>query len=125
MKRWWILKAVKILVLITVVALGLGYLLMTLWNNLIPQLFNGPVITFGQALGLFLLSRILFMGFRPWGGGQYARGSWKSKWEEKMAAMTPEERERFKQACAKRFSSRWCREQSPAQEKMAANEVSM
>jgi hypothetical protein len=46
------------------VALGLlavfliGYITMSLWNWLVPVLFNGPFITFWQALGLLLLSKI-------------------------------------------------------------------
>ncbi len=33
-----------------------------LWNWLIPEIFNGPKITFVQAMGLLLLSRVL-IGF--------------------------------------------------------------
>lgn len=40
-----------------------GYLLMYLWNWLMPLIFGLPVITFWQALGLCLLSKILFGGF--------------------------------------------------------------
>lgn len=40
-----------------------GYALMYLWNWLMPLIFGLPVITFWQALGLCLLSKILFGGF--------------------------------------------------------------
>lgn len=47
-----------------VASLLLGLLLvlpiMWLWNWLIPELFNGPTITFWQSAGLFILSNILF-----------------------------------------------------------------
>jgi hypothetical protein len=36
------------------------WLLQTLWNWLVPALFKGPRIRFGQALGLFILCRLLF-----------------------------------------------------------------
>lgn len=36
------------------------YIGMTLWNNLIPELFNGPTITYKQMFGLWGLCLILF-----------------------------------------------------------------
>lgn len=46
-----------------VASLLLGALLvfpiMWLWNWLVPELFNGPTITFWQSAGLFVLSNIL------------------------------------------------------------------
>jgi hypothetical protein len=45
--------------------LGVGFiflaifLTMSLWNWLVPSLFNGPVLNFWQTAGLFLLSKIL------------------------------------------------------------------
>lgn len=40
-----------------------GYVLMYLWNWLMPLIFGLPLITFWQALGICLLSKILFGGF--------------------------------------------------------------
>lgn len=40
-----------------------GYLLMYLWNWLMPAIFGLTTITFWQAIGLCLLSKILFGGF--------------------------------------------------------------
>ncbi|MBN1543078.1 hypothetical protein JW992_13130 [candidate division KSB1 bacterium] len=49
--------------LIGLIAVALiGWILMLLWNWLVPALFSGPVIGFWQALGLLLLSKILFSG---------------------------------------------------------------
>ena len=39
-----------------------GAITMLLWNWLIPTLFNGPSVTYFQALGLIVLSKILFSG---------------------------------------------------------------
>ena len=47
------------ILIVTVVALILGFPLMWLWNWLMPTIFNLPVITFWQALGLNALSAIL------------------------------------------------------------------
>ena len=58
-------KGVKILkwtVMGMIFILLFGWVTMLLWNWLVPALFNGPVITFWQTLGLLLLSKILFGG---------------------------------------------------------------
>ena len=123
MRRRWILRAAKIGFFVALAIAGLGFLLMVLWNVLIPDIFiNGPRITFVQSLGLLLLSRILFMGFRPWGWG-YGYGKrgehWRKKFEEKLASMPAEEREKIKQAYARRCG--WYREQAqPAPEQNTA-----
>ncbi len=60
---------------------------MLLWNWLVPTLFSGPVITYWQALGLIILSKILFSS-GPRSGGHHHRhrhhGPWKSHLREKM-----------------------------------------
>lgn len=87
-----------------------GFLTMSLWNWLVPVLFAGPVISFWQALGLLLLSKILFWGF---GGGKSGgcgprKGSremhWKSRFYDKFSSMTPEQRELVKQ----KMKDKWC-----------------
>jgi uncharacterized membrane protein len=51
--------AAMVLVVLLVILL-LGFPLMWLWNGLMPDLFNLPTITFWQAVGLNILSAILF-----------------------------------------------------------------
>jgi uncharacterized membrane protein len=46
--------------MIAIVIVILGYPLMLLWNWLMPTIFGLPEITLWQALGLSLLSTILF-----------------------------------------------------------------
>ena len=46
--------------MIAIVIVILGYPLMMLWNWLMPVLFKLPEITLWQAIGLNLLSTILF-----------------------------------------------------------------
>ena len=78
---------------IVAVVLG-GAVLMWLWNLLVPPIFGWHAITFGQAIGLLVLTRILFgrSGFGgPWRGMQWRRRMWE-RWEQ----MTPEEREQFR-----------------------------
>jgi biotin transporter BioY len=38
----------------------ISFIAMTLWNLLFPEIFNLPKITFFQALGIMILSKILF-----------------------------------------------------------------
>jgi hypothetical protein len=66
-----------------------------LWNWLVPPIFGWHTITFWQALGLFLLSKILFGGIR--GGGH--RGHWHRGMKERWEQMTPEQREKFRKGC--------------------------
>ena len=73
-----------------------GFLFMSLWNWLMPALFGLRLITFWQALGLLILGKILFGGFR----GRYGRRGpwhWRRRWMERWEQMTPEEREKFRQ----------------------------
>lgn len=44
-------------------ALLLGLAVQWLWNKTIPELFNGPVITYWHAVGLLLLSKLFFGSF--------------------------------------------------------------
>lgn len=54
-------------IFIVILAVGFfilfGYALMYLWNWLMPAIFGLTTITFWQAIGLCLLSKILFGGF--------------------------------------------------------------
>ena len=94
MKRVWAFRALKIAFFAVLVALALTFVVMSLWNWLMPGLFGLRVITFWQALGLLVLFKILFGGFRgrP-GGGMHWRRRMMERWEQ----MTPEEREKFRQ----------------------------
>jgi hypothetical protein len=82
------------IILLVIIGIGaFGAIVMLLWNALMPDIFHLPQITFWQALGLLLLSKILFSSFR--GGGPKRR--MKDRLTEKWMNMTPEEREKFKQ----------------------------
>ena len=64
-----------------------------LWNWLLPPLFGFREITFGQALGLLVLCRILFGGSR-WHRSPGSRI--RHRLRARMERMTAEERERFR-----------------------------
>jgi hypothetical protein len=75
--------------------LGVGFvffalwLIMLLWNALIPELFNGPVLSYWQAGGLFILAKILLSGAGPGGSKRgTSRHNWKSKYHSKYGSST-------------------------------------
>ncbi|HCW06802.1 MAG TPA: hypothetical protein DGG95_05490 [Cytophagales bacterium] len=94
---------VKIGVMILLATAAFTFVTMSLWNWLVPVLFHGPVIDFWQALGLLVLSKILFSGF---GKKNHSHGGhWRPYWKEKWNTMNPDERELFKQ----KMKEKWCK----------------
>jgi hypothetical protein len=83
------MKTLKVLKYIGFGILGVAaiilfvYVVMVLWNWLIPSLFNGPVINYWQTAGLFLLSKILLTGVAPGGSSHDHRKEWRKKYLEK------------------------------------------
>jgi len=87
-----------------------------LWNLLIPEVFNGPVLTFWQAIGLLILAKLFFgtwhrpynQFYNKWHPGHRF---WKMKLEEKMASMNPDERDKFreewKRHCSHEYRRHW------------------
>ena len=73
------------------------YVVMLLWNWLVPELFSGPAVNYWQTLGILVLSKILFAGLHPfhregppwknksWG---HDRAYWRKKFEEKLNGKT-------------------------------------
>lgn len=102
-RSFWLLRGLKVFVLTALFVVLAGYITMRLWNWLLPDLFNLPAISIWQALGLLVLSRILFGG---WGRGGRSGGwarhrrQWRQKMESHMAGLTPEEQEKFRQKMA-------------------------
>ena len=91
------MKTLKVLKYVGFGILGLGfvflciYFVMLLWNGLIPSLFHGPVLSYWQTAGLFLLSKILLTGIAP--GTHHHRGhkEWRGKYHDKFHSECSEE----------------------------------
>jgi hypothetical protein len=99
MKAFWVVRALKILAVVIVAVPLFGFIVMNLWNWLGPAVFGARTITFWQALGILILSKILFGGF----GGRPGRGGhWRERMRNRWEKMTPEERERFRQGVRNR-----------------------
>lgn len=80
-------------------------LLQYLWNTLMCDIFNLKAITYWQAFGLFVLSRILFgRGF-----GKPGRGGFRKNFPPDMGChedLSEEERERLREEWKRRFNGR-------------------
>ncbi|WP_286858104.1 MULTISPECIES: hypothetical protein [Sphingobacterium] len=80
-------------------------LLQYLWNTLMCDIFNLKAISYWQAFGLFLLSRILFgRGF-----GKSGRGGFRKNFPSDMGRhgdLSEEERERLREEWKRRFNGR-------------------
>ena len=93
MKRLWMLKGLKVLTLAAVALGALGFVVMSLWNALLPAITSLHTITFVQALGLLVLARILFGSFRR-------HGHWRQRLRARWEHMTPEQRQQLRAAFA-------------------------
>lgn len=100
-------KLLFIIPMVIAVILLLGLVVMGLWNAILPQVIGVSAISFWQALGILLLSKILFGGFGKGGGFGRRRMEWKRRMQEKWEGMNPEERERFKAEWKNRCGMQW------------------
>lgn len=92
MAHRWMRRVLKF-VLFAALAVGVfSFVVMRLWNWLLPAMFGFRLITFWQAVGLLMLSRILLGGFRA---GPGRRMHWRHRMRERWNQMSPEEREKF------------------------------
>lgn len=82
----WPLKMLGALIIIPgLIALG-SWVVMLLWNALIPAIFGLGIITFWQSMGILVLAKILFGGHhgRPGGFPRKARFKDREAWKEHM-----------------------------------------
>jgi hypothetical protein len=93
MKTHRILRVLKVIVIVLVAVTVFSFAVLWLWNHLMPAIFGLHAITFWQALGLLVLSKILFGGFR--GRPGFAM-HWRHRMMERWEQMTHEEREKFR-----------------------------
>ena len=97
-----VLKIMMFIVLGVAAFILFGWAIQSLWNILLPELFGWKSITFWQAMGLFILSKILFGGFtskcKRGEHSNWGMGYWKHKWTN----MSPEQKEKIKQRMRER-----------------------
>jgi hypothetical protein len=102
MRRLWIFRGIRFVLFAALAVAILGFVVMSLWNWLIPSLTGWHTLGFGQALVLLVLCRILFGGFR-------GRGAWAYHGARRWAQLSPEERDRIgaqiRSRCGRRSTS--------------------
>jgi hypothetical protein len=95
MQRSWIIRLFGILLVLVIVIVGFGNAVLYLWNELMPDLFGLPSISYWQAVGLLCLSWCLFGSWRGLPGwsrdGRHAR----------RELLTPEQEAVFRDAIRK------------------------
>jgi magnesium-transporting ATPase (P-type) len=77
-KKFFFQKLFFVLVIIALISL----IVLLLWNWLMPAIFNLPEINYLQAIGILILSKILFLGI----GKHNHRDHWKNReyWEKRF-----------------------------------------
>ena len=88
-------------IIIPAIVLLTSWIVMLLWNSILPVVLPVKSITFLQATGILILSKILFGGFRsfPW---RYRRPGYPSDIRAKWMIMSAEEKEKFREEWKKR-----------------------
>ena len=87
---------------------ALTALVMYLWNGILPDVIGIKSITYWQAMGILVLSKILFGGFH--GFGKHKHSIRKQRLINNVRNMSPEEREKFKEEWKHRFKNKnWCK----------------
>jgi hypothetical protein len=91
MKRHRFVRGLKFVLFATLFVTVFGFVVMSLWNWLMPALFGWHLINFWQAVGILVLSKILFGGFRGHPGRHlYWRRRMMERWEQMTARRTRE-----------------------------------
>ena len=93
MKKIWIRKVPVIIALATLGIFVFSEVVMLLWNHILPGVLHVGAITFWQAMGILVLSKILFSGFR--GRRGMAQRHFKKRMFGQWQNMSEEEKEMF------------------------------
>lgn len=96
MKRNWILMSLKFALGIIAFFMVLAWVIMQLWNGLVPRITGWSALNYNDALVLLVLVR-LFVGFKS--------GYIKQKFGSKCSNLSDNEREDLRE----KFKSRWCK----------------
>ena len=95
MRHHPMVRIFKFVLFAALAAAAFSFVVMSLWNWLMPAIFGLKTINYWQAFGLLILSWIFFGRFR--GGHHWHGRRWRRRMFERWERMTPEEREHFRQ----------------------------
>ena len=89
------------------ILLALSGAAMFLWNAILPATLHLPIINYWQALGLLVLSKILFGGFHfPQWGRRWGGDDQRPLIKDKLMDMSEQDRTSFKDEWRKRCEDR-------------------
>jgi hypothetical protein len=95
---------------IIILFFGVAALVQYLWNTILPVALHAGALTYWQAAGVLLLSRILFGRFHFGSrAGRHDMGGAPSQLREKWMSMNDDERAKFKEEFRERCKGRWRR----------------
>ncbi len=82
-------------------AVALGFVVQGLWNHLLPEILGVKAITYWQAIGLFVLCRILFgsFSFRGKRSGPFSNPGFNEKFMNMSDEEKAEMKERWRERC--------------------------
>lgn len=84
----------------------MGAIVMWLWNAILPAVLHVGALSYWQAVGLLVLCRILFGGFRSGGGWNRKGFGGPPHLRQRLMQMNEEERARFKEEWRERCRKR-------------------
>lgn len=79
---------------------AITYVVMLLWNAVLPAVTGAGSVTYWQAAGILILSKILF-GFPGW-GGHHKTSSFRGSFRDRWMHIPEEDREKFREEWRKR-----------------------
>lgn len=106
MKKHWIRKIPFVIAIAALGITALSGIVMLLWNNVLAAVIHVSTITFWQAAGILVLSKILFSGFK----GRRGMGGmmWKKQLFGKWESMSGEEKEMFRSRVQHCYAKHGC-----------------
>lgn len=96
-KSFWIRKIIGFILLFIICMLALALAVMALWNHVLVAVVNVQPVSYAQALGLLILSKILFGGWKGGGGWSDKKKHWKATMEEKWGHLSEAEKQKIKE----------------------------
>ena len=97
MKKKMILMPIFFIAMVIVI----GFAVMYLWNWLMPEIFDLQTINYWQAMGILVLSKILFGGCghksKCCGSKHGNQGQWKHKFKHKWSNMSEEDKSKWQE----------------------------
>lgn len=99
------LKGLFFVAMVALFVFVLGNVIMFLWNEILVEKTGVQSLQFWEAIGLFVLFRILFGGFRFGPRNSHWRKKRKA-WKQKWMGMSEEEKQEFKQKWKERCKTK-------------------